>query len=218
MDPEDADRLAWKVAIHPNLVLSLTTSDQGQVGMFPEQINNWNWIRFMCTRAKLAMNINAGQNNNGQLDNYNRNNKQQQQQQQQQQKQALGEVGNGGLNLDDNLSVLNAFAYTGGSTVAALGIQGVNVTHLDASKSFVSWAQRNAEASGLRDRPGARYDFCYYCSPTFLCLCLSLSIYYCPPAFSDTTWHESNHHPIPLPQSINHQSTQYSHYYHNTGT
>jgi hypothetical protein len=35
----------------------------------------------------------------------------------------------------------------------------------------------------------------------FVCdvsLCLSpslLSIYYCPAAFSDTTWHESNEHP-----------------------
>jgi pimeloyl-ACP methyl ester carboxylesterase len=39
-------------------------------------------------------------------------------------------------------------------------------------------------------------------------LFVSLSIYYCLPAFSDTIWHESNHHP----PSTNHQSTQYSHY------
>jgi nucleotidyltransferase/DNA polymerase involved in DNA repair len=45
--------------------------------------------------------------------------------------------------------------------------------------------------------------------PPFLvcetCLCLALSIYYCLSAFSDTTWHESNHH-LPLP-STNHQLT-----------
>jgi hypothetical protein len=54
------------------------------------------------------------------------------------------------------------------------------------------------------------YVFCYtIVLPPFLvcerCLCLSLSIYYCLSAFSDTTWHESNHHP--LPPSINHQLT-----------
>jgi hypothetical protein len=38
-----------------------------------------------------------------------------------------------------------------------------------------------------------------------------LSIYYRLPAFSDTAWHESNHHLIP-PSIIN-QSTQYSHYF-----
>jgi cobalamin biosynthesis Mg chelatase CobN len=36
-----------------------------------------------------------------------------------------------------------------------------------------------------------------------------LSIYCCLPEFSDTTWHESNHHFHP---SINYRSTQYSHY------
>jgi hypothetical protein len=41
-----------------------------------------------------------------------------------------------------------------------------------------------------------------------------LSIYYCLPAFFDTTWHESNEHSLP-PQSINHRHT--THYY-NTGT
>jgi E3 ubiquitin ligase SMURF1/2/E3 ubiquitin-protein ligase NEDD4 len=40
---------------------------------------------------------------------------------------------------------------------------------------------------------------------------VSLPIYYCPPAFSDTMWHESNHHLIP--SSITHQSTQDSHHF-----
>lgn len=123
--------LDWKIAVHPNLVLNLATSEQGQVGIFPEQINNWNWIRFMCTRAKLAMNNKPTMNHESDLT----------------ESESDGR----------NLRVLNSFAYTGGSSLAALGISGVNVTHLDASKTFVSWAQENADSSGLRDKAGARY-------------------------------------------------------------
>lgn len=123
--------LDWKVAIHPNLVLNLALSEQGQVGMFPEQINNWNWIRFMCTRAKLVMNRSGGETSATAADDEEE--------------------------VKKNLRVLNSFAYTGGSSLAALGISGMNVTHLDASKTFVSWAQKNAESSGLRDKSGARF-------------------------------------------------------------
>lgn len=47
-------------------------------------------------------------------------------------------------------SVLNLFAYTGGSTLAA-ALAGANVVHVDAAKSVVNWARRNAELSGLGD-------------------------------------------------------------------
>ena len=133
---DGSNELDWKVAIHPNLVLNLAMSEQGQVGMFPEQINNWNWIRFMCTRAKLVMNR-SGSANDG-----------------------IPAAATSVVDEEDakkNLKVLNSFAYTGGSSLAALGISGVNVTHLDASKTFVSWAQKNAESSGLRDKLGARF-------------------------------------------------------------
>jgi hemimethylated DNA binding protein len=44
--------------------------------------------------------------------------------------------------------------------------------------------------------------------------CLPACLSVCLPVFSDTTWHESNHHPPPpLNQSINHQSTLTSLYY-----
>lgn len=50
------------------------------------------------------------------------------------------------------MSVLNLFAYTGGSTLAcARG--GASVVHLDASKTSVAWGRENAEASGLGDKP-----------------------------------------------------------------
>jgi 23S rRNA (cytosine1962-C5)-methyltransferase len=52
--------------------------------------------------------------------------------------------------------VLNLFAYTGASTLAAAavgGIAGVEVAHVDAAKPVVQWASRNAELSGLADAP-----------------------------------------------------------------
>ena len=50
------------------------------------------------------------------------------------------------------LTVLNLFAYTGGSTLAAAAA-GAEVVHLDASKSMVSRARENATLSGLDDAP-----------------------------------------------------------------
>jgi 23S rRNA (cytosine1962-C5)-methyltransferase len=50
------------------------------------------------------------------------------------------------------VKVLNLFAYTGGSTLAAAGA-GASVVHVDAARPVVSWARRNAELSHLRDAP-----------------------------------------------------------------
>lgn len=44
--------------------------------------------------------------------------------------------------------ILNLFAYTGGSTLAAAAV-GAEVVHVDAAKNIVAWARRNAELSGL---------------------------------------------------------------------
>jgi 23S rRNA (cytosine1962-C5)-methyltransferase len=51
-----------------------------------------------------------------------------------------------------SIHVLNLFAYTGGSTLAA-ALAGAAVTHVDAAASTVAWARRNAELSGLKDAP-----------------------------------------------------------------
>ena len=48
--------------------------------------------------------------------------------------------------------VLNLFAYSGGSTLAAAQ-GGAEVCHLDASKGMVQWARDNAALNGLQDRP-----------------------------------------------------------------
>jgi len=48
--------------------------------------------------------------------------------------------------------VLSLFAYTGGATLACADA-GARVAHVDASRPAVAWARRNAELSGLADRP-----------------------------------------------------------------
>lgn len=49
-------------------------------------------------------------------------------------------------------NVLNLFAYSGGSTLAA-ALGGAAVCHLDASKGMVEWARGNAQLNGLAERP-----------------------------------------------------------------
>jgi 23S rRNA (cytosine1962-C5)-methyltransferase len=48
--------------------------------------------------------------------------------------------------------VLNLFAYTGLVTLS-LAAAGASVAHVDSSRPTVAWARRNAERSGLIDRP-----------------------------------------------------------------
>jgi 23S rRNA (cytosine1962-C5)-methyltransferase len=53
---------------------------------------------------------------------------------------------------DRPLRVLNLFAYTGGSTLAAAAA-GAEVVHVDAARNIVERARLNAEVSGLAGRP-----------------------------------------------------------------
>lgn len=50
------------------------------------------------------------------------------------------------------VSVLNLFAYSGGSTLAAAR-GGAEVCHLDASRGMVEWASENAALNDLADHP-----------------------------------------------------------------
>ncbi len=52
----------------------------------------------------------------------------------------------------DPIKVLNLFAYTGGATMAAARA-GAHVTHVDAVRSAIDWANENATASGLKEKP-----------------------------------------------------------------
>jgi len=87
---------------HKSLRFELQTTPLGQVGLFPEQVESWNWIENQVQRAGRA------------------------------------------------LRVLNLFAYTGGSTLAAAAA-GAEVVHVDAAKPMVAWAGRNAAHSDLAD-------------------------------------------------------------------
>jgi 23S rRNA (cytosine1962-C5)-methyltransferase len=56
------------------------------------------------------------------------------------------------LDANEEFNVLNLFAYTGALTIAAASF-GAKVVHVDASKTSVSWARENAEASNLGAAP-----------------------------------------------------------------
>lgn len=51
-----------------------------------------------------------------------------------------------------DVRVLNLFAYTGASSIAALK-SGASVVHVDSSRGMVDWAKENVLSSGLENRP-----------------------------------------------------------------
>ncbi|MBC7660308.1 MAG: class I SAM-dependent methyltransferase [Chitinophagaceae bacterium] len=53
---------------------------------------------------------------------------------------------------DEEFHVLNLFAYTGGSSLAAAQ-GGATVAHVDASKTSVAWARLNADVNNLTQAP-----------------------------------------------------------------
>ena len=63
-----------------------------------------------------------------------------------------GMVGERGTGNGERARVLNLFAYSGGSTIAAAQ-GGAEVCHLDASKGMVQWARENAALNGLQGHP-----------------------------------------------------------------
>lgn len=50
------------------------------------------------------------------------------------------------------IKVLNLFGYTGGATISALQA-GAEVTHVDASRAAITWANSNCDSSGLSEKP-----------------------------------------------------------------
>ncbi|HEV3417802.1 MAG TPA: class I SAM-dependent methyltransferase [Pirellulales bacterium] len=104
--PADALPERWTIAFGP-LRFELKPTDFGHVGVFPEQIANWEWI---------ARQVRA----------------------------AAAEI--------PRLRVLNLFAHTGGSTLAAAAA-GAEVVHVDSARNVVAWARRNAELTDLASAP-----------------------------------------------------------------
>ena len=58
----------------------------------------------------------------------------------------------GQITSETRVKVLNLFAYTGGSTLAAAAA-GAEVVHVDSARNTVAWAKRNAASSGLDQAP-----------------------------------------------------------------
>ncbi len=98
------ESVACRVTDEQRFVVEIERLPTGQVGLFPEQLDNWRWLTKRITRSVRTMRL------------------------------------------------LNLFGYTGGSTLAA-AFGGAEVTHVDASKPAVNRARRNAELSGLAERP-----------------------------------------------------------------
>ena len=101
------------------ICFQLRSTPAGQVGIFPEQAANWNWLRQTTAACVDAGRCNA--------------------------RDASDES-------DWRPKVLNLFAYTGGSTLAAAAA-GASVVHIDGARNVVNWARDNAEASGLAAAP-----------------------------------------------------------------
>jgi 23S rRNA (cytosine1962-C5)-methyltransferase len=114
----------WTVAV-AGLTLELRATDSGGVGLFPEQLWNVPWVE-----AEVRARSREGQGSGP----------------------AGAGVTGAGAAAADRPAVLNLFAHTGLLTLAAAKA-GAAVTHVDASRSAVAWARRNAELSGLAEAP-----------------------------------------------------------------
>jgi 23S rRNA (cytosine1962-C5)-methyltransferase len=152
------------------LQFELKRTDFGHLGIFPEQVENWNWIAEQCRVAAAAANrIGTGPQPRGteevgdvsflKMDSHSR-----------QLPPSPAELDIPSAAKRDMdipgphprplsqrergvlLKVLNLFAYTGGSTLAAAA-GGAEVVHVDAAKNIVAWARRNAELSVLSAAP-----------------------------------------------------------------
>ena len=101
----------------------------GQIGLFPEQAENWDWIGARVQGSGLRAQDSTVTDN------------------------SLAATGHHalhgrGASKGGRLKILNLFAYTGGSTLAAAAA-GAEVLHVDAANNIVAWARRNADLSGL---------------------------------------------------------------------
>lgn len=96
------------IIYYGQLTFSIKPTEFGHLGLFAEQIENWQRIRALIARHVAEH--------------------------------------------EETFRVLNLFAYTGASTLAA-SQAGAEVVHVDASKTSVSWAREHAELNQLSERP-----------------------------------------------------------------
>jgi 23S rRNA (cytosine1962-C5)-methyltransferase len=118
-----------------DLTFNIRPSSFKHTGIFPEQAPNWDWTRSLISSvipAPAFASINSGGIQSEEF-----------------------KLGSPGVPEDDNtegkeINVLNLFGYTGGASVACAQA-GAKVCHVDASKSSISLAKENAEASKISE-------------------------------------------------------------------
>ncbi len=102
----------WSIS-EGELTVELRLAASGQVGWFPEQAEDRDWVGDRVRDVLRAA-------------------------------ERRGDA--------ETPAVLDLFAYTGGMTLSA-ALAGARVTHVDAARTAVAWARRNAELSGAAERP-----------------------------------------------------------------
>jgi len=117
----------WTIA-HGPIQLELKRTEFGHLGVFPEHAATWDWIAARVQAAEKVTGTFCPEGPKGASH-----------------KRCLSPFPPAGP-----LRVLNLFAYTGGSTLAAAAA-GAEVVHVDAAKNVVAWARRNAELSSGTD-------------------------------------------------------------------
>ncbi|MAT72115.1 MAG: SAM-dependent methyltransferase [Planctomycetaceae bacterium] len=117
-----------------DFALTLEPLPSGQVGVFAEQFANWQWIAAQVRRLVGSSSVpRLGEPGEAPDDD-------------------ARQHGSQNRGTHSGPKVLNLFGYTGGSTLAAAAA-GAQVVHVDAARSVVARARKNAAASGLGDAP-----------------------------------------------------------------
>lgn len=114
---------SWKISFG-DATINIRLTPFKHTGLFPEQLNNWTWCRDIIKDEITSREKTLSGKSEG--------------------KSAQG-------NFAEKPKVLNLFGYTGGASVSA-ALAGADVTHVDASRSSITWASENAKASGLGEK------------------------------------------------------------------
>lgn len=101
----DDTEYAWPISLGPVKLYARLTPFK-HTGIFPEQLENWNWIEAILKKNSPAV---------------------------------------------EKPKILNLFGYTGGASIVA-ALNGAEVTHVDASRSAITWAKENMLLSGLDEK------------------------------------------------------------------
>ncbi len=136
----------WPVRLD-GLTFEVRLAASGQVGVFPEQVPVWRWLRTWTAGAAGGTGgdtgggwaVGPGEDTAGGWD-----------------------AGTAGGPADDTRDtagpvsatpeILNLFAHTGAASLASAA-GGARVVHVDAARPAVAWARRNAVLSGLAEAP-----------------------------------------------------------------